>query len=205
MVAGTPDMSRIQPLPPRQWPIEMRTALAALRPATPSHALPTQEGRPKALNALGVLAYHPALAEAFNTFNGHVLFASTLSERERELVVLRVASVRQCDYEWAQHTVLAQDAGLGVEEIKRVAAGPDAQGWSDLDRAFLRAVDELIEDAYLSDETWAVLGDKLDEKQMLDLVFTVGAYDLLAMAFRAFRIEMDADLAGHELVVQREL
>ncbi len=200
---GTPEVSRIDPLPPQQWPVEMRTALAALRPAEPKHALPTQEGRPKALNALGVLAYNPALTEAFNTFNGYVLFSSSLSPRERELLVLRVASVRQCDYEWAQHSVLARDAGLGVEEIKRVAVGPDAEGWSDLDRALLTAVDELVREANLSDGTWSLLAGNLDEKKILDLVFTVGAYDLLAMAFRSFRIEIDADLAGHELVVPR--
>jgi AhpD family alkylhydroperoxidase len=203
-VAGTPDVSRIQPLPPQQWPVEMRAALAALRPAEARHALPVQEGRPKALNALGVLAHHPALTEAFNTFNGHVLFCSSLSPRDRELLVLRVASIRQCDYEWAQHSVLAQDAGLSVEEIKRVAEGPDAKGWSDHDRVFMRAVDELIGDANLSDVTWGALADELDEKQILDLVFTVGAYDLLAMAFRSFRIEIDSDLAGHELVVSRD-
>jgi AhpD family alkylhydroperoxidase len=182
----------------------MRTALAALRPAVSRHELPKLEGRPKALNALGVLAYHPSLTEAFNTFNGHVLFASSLSARERELLVLRVASIRQCDYEWAQHSVLAQDAGLGVEEIKRVASGPDTEGWSDIDRAFIKAVDELVEGATLSDETWMVLADNLDEKQMLDLVFTVGAYDLLAMVFRAFHVEIDSDLAAHELVVSRD-
>ena len=28
----------------------------------------------------------------------------------------------------------------------------------------------------------------------MDLVFTVGAYDVLAMAFRSFGVELDADL-----------
>ena len=30
----------------------------------------------------------------------------------------------------------------------------------------------------------------------MDLVFTVGAYDLLAMAFRSFGVELDDDLAS---------
>jgi AhpD family alkylhydroperoxidase len=179
----------------------MRSALAAMRPAEPRHALPTGQGRPKGLNALGILAYNPSLTEAFNTFNGYVLFSSSISPRERELLVLRVASVRQCDYEWAQHSILARDAGLAVEEIKRVALGPDAEGWSERDRAFIRAVDELIEDANLSDGTWALLAQSFDEAQILDLVFTVGAYDLLAMVFRSFHVEIDDDLAAHELVV----
>jgi AhpD family alkylhydroperoxidase len=179
----------------------MRAALAAMRPAAATHPAPRREGRPKALNALGMLAYHPVLTEAFNTFNGHILFTSSLSPRQRELLVLRVAHVRGCEYEWAQHTVLARDAGLDVADIERVASGPDAEGWSGPERALLRAVDELVEGAGLSDVTWATLNETLEMRQLLDLVFTVGAYDTLAMAFRSFGVELDADLSGNELVV----
>jgi alkylhydroperoxidase family enzyme len=173
----------------------MREALAALRPPEPRHPLPPRsDDRPKALNALGTLAHHPALTRAFNVFNGHVQFATTLSPRQRELVILRVAALRHSDYEWAQHVVLAGDAGMSGEEIARVAEGSDAPGWSPLERAMLTAVDELVAEAMVADGTWAVLAGELDEQQLMDLVFTVGAYDLLAMAFRSFGVELDDDL-----------
>jgi alkylhydroperoxidase family enzyme len=172
----------------------MREALAALRPANPRHPFPPQkDGRPKGLNLLGLFAHHPALTRAYNAFTGHLLFATTLSTRQRELVVLRVAAVRGAEYEWRQHVPLAGDAGLDRDEIARVAAGPGA-GWDGLDRALLTAVDELIADATISDATWDELRAHLDEQQLMDLVFTVGGYDALAMAMRAFRIELDADL-----------
>ena len=186
---------RIAPLPPDQWPKEMREALAALRPPEPRHPLPPRrEDRPKGLNALGTLARHPALTRAFNTFNGHVQFATTLSPRQRELLVLRVAERRHCTYEWAQHVVLAGDAGLSAEEIARVADGPASPEWSALERAMLTAADELVDEASVSDATWAALARELDQQQLMDLVFTVGAYELLAMAFRAFGVELDDDL-----------
>lgn len=186
---------RIPPLPPREWPPEMRDAIAALRPPNPRRPLPERrDDRPKGLNVLGTLAHHPELTQAYHTFNGHVLFASTLEPRERELVVLRVAAVRHARYEWAQHVVLGRDVGLTDAEIARVEAGPDAEGWSPLDRALVSAVDELVADAVISDATWAALAAELDERQLMDLVFTVGAYDLLAMALRSFGVELDADL-----------
>ena len=195
MVEETDPAVRIQPLLPEQWPDQMREALAALRPPDPRHPLPPRrDDRPKALNALGTLARHPQLARAFHTFNGHVLFGSTLSPRQRELLVLRVATVRKSEYEWAQHVILAGDAGLDDEEIARITVGPDASGWSSLDRAMLTAVDELIGRAIISDSTWAVLAGELDDQQLMDLVFTVGAYEVLAMAFRSFGVELDADL-----------
>jgi alkylhydroperoxidase family enzyme len=204
-VDGTPDdlpltgagagKPRLPPLPPGQWPAKMRDALAALRPAEPRHPFPEQGGgRPRGLNALGMLAHHPELTRAFNTFNGHLLFGTTLSPRQRELLVLRVAAVRQAAYEWAQHVVLAGDAGLDADDVARIAQGPDAPGWSPVERAMVRAVDELLADALITEGTWAVLAGELDDQQLMDLVFTVGAYELLAMAFRTFGVELDDDL-----------
>jgi 4-carboxymuconolactone decarboxylase len=168
--------------------------MAALRPENARHPMPRQDpGRPKGLNALGLLAQHPELARAYNTLNGHILFASTLSTRERELVVLRVAAVRGATYEWKQHVIQGRDAGLTDDEIARIAEGPEA-GWPPLDAAMLRATDELVRDADISDETWAVLSAALDTHRLMDLVFTVGTYDLLAMAFKAFRVPIDDDL-----------
>jgi hypothetical protein len=57
-----------------------------------------------------------------------------------------------------------------------------------------RAVDELVRDATITDPTWEALASELDDQQLMDLVFTVGAYDLLAMAFRSFGVELDTDL-----------
>jgi alkylhydroperoxidase family enzyme len=173
----------------------MGQAIAALRPPDARHPFPPRrDDRPKGLNALGTLARYPALTRAFHTLNGHVLFASTLSARQRELLVLRVAWVRRATYEWEQHVVLAGDAGVDRDEIARILQGPEAPGWSPLERAMLAAVDELVADARVTDPTWAVLADELDEHQLMDLVFTVGTYDLLAMAFRSFGVELDEDL-----------
>jgi|RhiMetdeSRZDD1v2_1073273.scaffolds.fasta_scaffold276476_2 alkylhydroperoxidase family enzyme len=196
MTSGTTDGPRIPPLPPAAWPEAMREALAALRPPAPRHPLPERRAdRPKGLNVLGTLAQHPDLARAFHTFNGHVLFATTLSVRQRELLVLRVAAVRRAEYEWAQHVVLAGEAGIDDAEVARIAEGPDAPGWSPVDAALLRAVDELVGDATIADATWEALARELDVQQLMDVVFTVGAYDALAMAFRSFRVQLDDDLA----------
>jgi alkylhydroperoxidase family enzyme len=58
----------------------------------------------------------------------------------------------------------------------------------------LRAVDELIGAGEIADATWRALAAEFDDQQLMDLVFTVGAYEILALAFRSFRIELDEDL-----------
>jgi hypothetical protein len=84
--------------------------------------------------------------------------------------------------------------GLDGDEIARIAEGPGAGGWSPLEAAMLAAVDELLVDAEIADATWAALAAELDRRQLMDLVFTVGAYDVLAMALKSFRVELDDDL-----------
>jgi alkylhydroperoxidase family enzyme len=190
-VAATPESPRLAPLPPKEWPKAAGEALAPLLPPT---GRPKGGNGPKGLNALGVLARYPELALAYNTFSGQVMYGSTLTPRHRELLVLRVAARRDAEYEWRQHLASAGDNGVEPDEVARVAAGTDAPEWSDLERALLRAVDELLGDALISDETWSTLASEFDDRQLMDVVFTVGAYDTLAMALRTFAVPLDDDL-----------
>lgn len=187
-------MVRIAPIPPRHWPPEMLDALAALRPPEAEAGPGADRDRPKGLNVLGTFAHHPAMARAWLGFNGHVLHGSTLTDRQREILVLRVAAVREAEYEWAQHVHLGRDAGLSDEEIAAIRARPDAGSWSALEAALLRAVDELVVDGVVSDATWGTLAAELDVRQLLDVVFTVGAYETVAWMMRTVGLELDDDL-----------
>ena len=186
-------MARIEPLPVSEWPKEMREALAAIKPPNPRYRL-TQKGRPRGANMLGTMARHPALARAYNTLNGHLLLGTTLTERQRELVIMRAAALAQSSYEWAQHVFLARDSGLTDLEIGWIALGPDAQFWSTAESALLQAVDELVADGAIGDRTWAILAKYLDSQQILDVIFTAGSYTVLAWMAHSVQLDLDDDL-----------
>jgi len=184
---------RIPPLSPEEWSSEVHDALAALG----GGRRPSGEGesRVRTVNALATFAHHPALAKAFLGFNRHVLYETSLCERDRELLILRIAWRCRCEYEWAQHVLLARQAGLGDDEIARVREGPDAAGWSADDAALLRAVDELDADSCVGDATWKQLATRFDERELMDLLFTIGVYALLAGVFNSLGVPLDAGLA----------
>lgn len=176
---------RLQPLPADEWDETVQRSLSGMLPA--ERCNPRDAG-----NALSTLANHPALAKAFLRFNVHLLYSSTLPPRVRELAILRVAHRRDCAYEWTHHVTLAKEAGLRDDEIAAVRqAGGDSAGFEAFERAVLTGVDELDEKSQLSDETWAALGERLNDRQRMDFVFTVGCYTLLAMAFNTFGIELE--------------
>ena len=181
--------TRIGPLPVEKWPPELTEALPGM---TRAGASPLDEAQ-KVKGALGTLAHHPALAKAWLQFNAQVLRATTLSERHRELLILRVTAVRQADYNWAEHVLMARRSGLDDEEVARVAYGPDAPYWDPLDAALLRSVDELVSAGVVSDGTWAALAEHLEVRQLLDLIFVVGAYETIGWMSRSFGLEPDVD------------
>jgi alkylhydroperoxidase family enzyme len=95
-----------------------------------------------------------------------------------------------------QHVFVGRDAGLDDEEIARVAFGPDAPFWTELEAAMLRAVDELVGKGAIGDATWTTLSKELDKQQLLDLIFTVGAYETLAWMMRSLDLELDDEFEG---------
>jgi 4-carboxymuconolactone decarboxylase len=174
---------RVHPLPADQWDEAVDHALSAMLPAERRN--PSSAG-----NLLATLVRHPKLTRAFLRFNNHLLFASTLSARLREVAVLRVAHLSDCEYEWRHHVRMGRDVGLTDEDIDGIQRG---EASDELDLAVLRAVDELQDKSVISDATWATLSEHLDERQRMDLVFTIGCYGALAMAINTFGVEPDQE------------
>ena len=146
------------------------------------------------LNIFRTLAHHPKLLKRWLVFANHVLGKSTLPERERELLILRIGWLSRAGYEWGQHVLIGRECGLSDAEIRAIKAGPDAGDWSGTDRDLLLAADELHRDAHVSDATWARLAARWDTEQLMDIVFTVGQYALVSMALNSFGVQPEAGL-----------
>lgn len=168
-------MSRLAPIPYDEWDFE---ALAEISPGM----------KPPELSVVGFFAHHPELARSFLAWNHYANSRrSTLSRETREIAILRVAWVRHSDYEWAQHLKIARRAGVGDDTVAMIRSGERA-GVAGL---IVAAVDELTESSAIGDETYAALAREFSERQLIDLVFLIGTYSLLSMAFNTFGVELE--------------
>ena len=158
--------------------------------------LGAQKMRGNVQNIFRTLAHHEQLAKRWLVFANHILAKSTLPPREREIAILRTGWLAGSVYEWGQHKVIGQNAGLTDDEIEAVKTGAGDPIWSEHDRYILRAADELHTDVFICDETWDGLSKTCDTRQMIDLVFTCGQYRMLAGALNSFGVELDPDLTG---------
>lgn len=184
---------RIPPLLPPQWEGDILDALNAF----PSGVKFVQTGweetgeAPRGTHMLGSFAHHPALANAFLTFNNHVAINSTLSARERELLILRTGWLRQCKYEYVMHVIIGLRVGLTEDDIERTQHGPDVDGWLPEDALLVRACDELHASAQISDATWAGLSERYNHQQIMDIIFLVGCYEIIAMLVLSLRTPLE--------------
>lgn len=178
---------RIAPLKPAEMNDEVKALVA------PSGGAIGLEGVP---NVIATLAQHPKLLKRWNVFSNHILFKSTLPPREREILILRIGWLCQAEYEWGQHVRIGKAAGLDDAAVARIKQGADAPGWDPFEAALVRAVDELHEDAFISEATWQALGARYDRQQLMDVVFTVGQYNLVSMALNTFGVQLDEGVAG---------
>jgi alkylhydroperoxidase family enzyme len=145
-----------------------------------------QEGRVD--NVFRTLAQHPDLMKRWLPFARHVLSKSTLTPREREIVILRAGYLCRAEYEWAQHVRLGKRRGLSDADIAAIMAGHGISAKEDL---LLNACDGLHEHARISDGTWKALSAYYGREQLIDIIFTFAQYTLVSMFLNSAGVEVD--------------
>jgi alkylhydroperoxidase family enzyme len=149
------------------------------------------------VNIMRTLGHHQDLLKPWNRFAGHIMgYTSTLNGREREILILRTGWNHQSDYEWGQHVIIGRKAGLSDDEIDAIARWPEGGAWTEQEKLLLNAADDLYRDSEISDATWDGLRKHYDEKQMLDIVFTVGQYTLVCYTLKSVRVQLDDGVGG---------
>ena len=131
---------------PRIPPVEIETLddnqREALAPMTGAAKDVTRSGG-HILNIFRTLVHAPKALTAFLAWGGYILSRrNSLSERDRELVILRVGYNCRSGYEWVQHVEIGKRAGITDAEIDALKKGAGAN-WSAADAALIRACDDL--------------------------------------------------------------
>ena len=168
------------------------------KPYTAAEAaiLSPRERNGEVLGVWSTCANAPRLCNAWLEFTDYLLRESSLPIRDRELLILRIGYLNQGAYEWAAHRGLALSVGISEDELKDITIGSSADSWSEWDSALLKAAEELHKEALVSEETWATLSRQYDKRQMMEVVFTVGQYNLVAMYLNSLGVQFEEDWIG---------
>ncbi|MGK2881956.1 MAG: carboxymuconolactone decarboxylase family protein [Mycobacterium sp.] len=138
-----------------------------------------------------VLGQHKLLFLSFLPYSAMLLNWGKLSRKDAEVVILRVGHLRNCEYELQQHRRLARSRGLDKALQESIFEGPHADGLSDRQRLLLEAVDELMLNREIGEQTWSDLTDYFNHQQLIELCLLTGHYDSLAATIASIRLPLD--------------
>jgi alkylhydroperoxidase family enzyme len=147
-------------------------------------------------NIFRTLARHPKLFKRSMVLATGLLMKGALPPRVREIAILRVAWRSGSVYEWGQHVRIGLDSGLTQDEIDSLATEAADAGWSDAERLTVTVADELCQTVDLTDATWDAALETWGEQDLMELIFLVGNYRMLAGFLNAARVELDEGLGG---------
>jgi AhpD family alkylhydroperoxidase len=140
-----------------------------------------------------ILGQRQLLFWTWSVYGGRLL-RGRLPAIDTELVILRVAHLRACEYELQHHRRMARKQGLDAEMQAAIFAWPDVEAadqLSERQRALLAATDEFVKDRTITDGTWQQLTAHLDRRQLIEFCLLTSQYDGLAATMSALDIPLD--------------
>jgi alkylhydroperoxidase family enzyme len=143
---------------------ELPTELAELLGQMPRHA------------PIEMLAHSPSLTAPFLRQAQAQFTALELAVRQREVVILTVAGMVGCDYEYTQHIPISEAAGIRPVDRERIRSGDLASLDDEDDRILGSFVAAVVGSPRVGDDVWTSTRRCLTERQIVETLQLVGFY-----------------------------
>lgn len=145
------------------------------------------------INLTRLLPYSPNAARASHVTAMFIRNESKLDPRLREMAIIQVGYVARSVYEYAHHVGIGLSVGVSEADIRAIA--DDTAGKPTaldvLTKAVLKAARDLSRDISLSDETFAVLRQHLDNERLIDLFMAIASYSGVVRLLAALQVDLE--------------
>ncbi len=170
-------------------------------PASASEAVrDTLNRMPVQLAIFRMMAHAETNFRSLVRFGGDILGKQQLSSKLRELAILRVAQQSPARYEWVQHVPIAKAAGASDAQVAALERGDINAACFDVrEQLLLRFADELIHKVKVSDATFAAAQKEFPAREIVELIFAVGFYMMIARLLETTAVDIEAD-AGTTII-----
>jgi len=152
--------------------------------------------RGSVLHLYQMLLHSPPLAQGWLSYLTAVRQKSALPAGLRELVIMRVAMLNRAPYEAEQHAPIALSEGVTQAQLDELADWAASARFSALERAALQLTDVMTRDVQVPPTVLAEVHAPLGDRQTVELVATVAAYNMVSRFLEALHIHSDDDRSG---------
>lgn len=146
--------------------------------------------RGKVLNLYKMLLHSPPVAEGWLAFLTAIRQKCTLSGRDRELVIMRIAVLNGADYEFRSHVPFALKEGLTQAQIDALREGR-LDAFDARERDILAYCDSMTREIHVQDGIFQAVRPYFSERELVELTATVAAYNLVSRFLEALQIDHD--------------
>jgi alkylhydroperoxidase family enzyme len=152
-----------------------------------------------------MLSHTPTLGRLF-LMQGQALITSiALTARDREIIILTVASLTECEYEFTQHVPISEAAGVNSQTREAIRACEFAStDLSEGDHTLIGFIKEIVQSPRASEPTFQRIRLMFTDRQIVEIVQIVGAYWSFARLCTTLDIEVQdaTDLRSAEALAR---
>ncbi|MBO0753495.1 MAG: carboxymuconolactone decarboxylase family protein [Bradyrhizobiaceae bacterium] len=146
------------------------------------------------LNVYKLLLHSPAVAQTWFDHNAAVRSRTTLTDRLREIVIIRVARLNGTGYVLAQHVpALATAAGLSAAECEALTDWRASGLFDARERAALAYADAMTLSTSVPDDVFADVRRCFDDRAIVELSVLIGTYIMHNRVMNALGIDLEAE------------
>lgn len=148
-------------------------------------SMPLADAHGRLHGPFNAMLFSPAVGLAVQSLGGALRYEGVLPSRLRELVILEVARIRHCSYEWIAHESLARAAGLSDAEVTAIQFGDD--GLSPTEQLVRTLTRRLLVTRNLMDDQIEAASTAIGVDGVCELIVLIAYYDLLAQSLQVWR------------------
>jgi uncharacterized peroxidase-related enzyme len=153
-----------------------------------------QQQRGSVGNVFRMAAHSPLLLRRMLYFSDGLRNRIRLDPRLRELAIMTVGRLTNCDYEYVHHQALAKRVGVRPELVERLAAWETDPAFNEQERAVIRYATEMTLNVQITDATFDALRSFLDNEQIIELTMNAAFYNMVVRFLMATQVDLEPDV-----------
>ena len=106
----------------------------------------------------------------------------------REMMILRVAVLNNAEFEFDAHSPHAINAGVSQDKINQIKNLALGEIFTDEERLLLELTDQMTQNVNVPDQLMNALGQHYSPKEVVEIVATVAAYNMVSRFLVALNI-----------------
>ncbi|MBI2864420.1 MAG: carboxymuconolactone decarboxylase family protein [Chloroflexi bacterium] len=143
------------------------------------------------VNIYRMVGHTPAGMLPFMKLGNALMTKAQLDGKLREIVILRVAVLSGCQYEWTQHAAIAREVGVTEEQIAAVADWESSGAFDEREKTVLKFADEVFRGDDVTDETFARAGSFLNAREIVELTLSAVFWRAVAGVLLTLRVDVE--------------